>query len=325
MPKKEFYSQSINNNYKNPKCLWQNLHDITHKSTKQQTDFIHDDNGDPILDPETTANKFNEFFTSLHKDLSSSGKKRALISSKLSNFVDSKVPEGIEFNIPPVSASFIHQQLQNLKVNKATGVDDISAKYLKLSASVISQPLASILNLSITSGIYPDDLKKAKVTPIFKKGEKQDINNYRPISVSPVITGIFERHISTCLINFLDAHKLIYEQQSGFRRHHSCQTSLTKMVDNWFTAMNNNEIVGTVLLDLSKAFDLVNHQILKQKLTAYKFSHSSQRWFDSYLSNRYQQVQISGKLSESKEIKVEFLKVQFLDLYCLYCTSNIAF
>ena len=75
------------------------------------------------------------------------------------------------------------------------------------------------------------------------------------------------------------------------------------MVDNWFTAMNNDEIVGTVLLDLFKAFDLVNHQILKQKLTAYEFSHSSQRWFNSYLSNRYQQVQNSGKLSESKEIK----------------------
>ena len=119
----------------------------------------------------------------------------------------------------------------------------------------------------------------------------------------PVITGIFERHISTCLINFLDKHKLIYDNQSGFRRNHSCQTSLTKMVDNWFTAINNNEIVGAVLLDLSKAFDLVNHQILKQKLSAYKFSHLSQRWFDSYRSNRFQQVQISGKLSESKEIK----------------------
>ena len=95
-----------------------------------------------------------------------------MIVYKRSNFVDSNVPEGIEFDIPPVSASFIHQQLQNLKVNKATGVDDISAKYLKLSASVISQPLATILNLSITSSIYPDDLKKAKVTPILKKKVK---------------------------------------------------------------------------------------------------------------------------------------------------------
>ena len=90
-----------------------------------------------------------------HKHLSSSGKNNTYNSSKLSNFVDSKVPEGTEFDIPPVSASFIHKQLQNLKVNKATGVDDISAKYLKLSASVKSQPLATILNLSITSGIYP--------------------------------------------------------------------------------------------------------------------------------------------------------------------------
>ena len=95
---------------------------------------------------------------------------------------------------------------------------------------------------------------------------------YIPISVLPVITGIFERHISTSLVDFLDKHNLINGNQSGFRRHHSCKTSLTRMVDDWFTAMNNNKIVSTVVLDMFKAFGLVNHQILKHKLSAYKFT-----------------------------------------------------
>ena len=143
---------------------------INHQNNKQTLSMMIIDNGDPILDPETTANKFNEFFTSLYKDLNSNGDKHIVNCAKLhvQVFVDSKVPDGIEFSIPQVSSSLIQQQLQNLKVNKATGIDDIpvSAKYLKLSAPVISQPLATILNVSIANGIYPDDLKKAKVTPI---------------------------------------------------------------------------------------------------------------------------------------------------------------
>ena len=107
-------------------------------------------------------------------------------------------------------------------------------------------------------------LKKAKVTPIFKKGEKTDINNYRPISVLPVIIGIFERHVSNCLVDFLEGHDLVYEQQSGFRKRHSCQTALTKIIDTWLTALNNNQIVGALFLDLTKSKKISNDQELIQ-------------------------------------------------------------
>ena len=90
--------------------------------------------------------------------------------------------------------------------------------------------------------------------------------------------------------------------QSGFRRPHSCQTALTKIVDNWINALSNSEYVGAVFLDLSKAFDLVNHKLLLQKLAEYKFSSDTQSWFRSYLTNRSQQVNVSGKLANPKQI-----------------------
>ena len=105
------------------------------------------------------------------------------------------------------------------------------------------------------------------------------------------------------MTKFLDEYNLIYELQSGFRRLHSCQTALTKVVHNWLSAINNSNVVGTVFLDLSKAFDLVNHNILIQKLKCYKFSSSTIAWFKSYLDNRLQQVHVSGKLSTPKEVK----------------------
>ena len=279
---------------------------MTGKSAHACTDFINDEDGSPILDPTVCANTFNNFFTSIHanfrteNNINSQNEHPDLTSIK--NHVKMKLEKTSDFSIPLATESFILKQLQGLKADKATGLDGLSAKYLKLSAQVIAKPLTAILNLSIQSSSYPNALKKAKVTPIFKKGSKADINNYRPISVLPIINSIFERHISNCLVDYLESNNLLYNHQSGFRRLHSCQTALTKIVDNWLNAINNSETVGTVFLDLTKAFDLVNHKLLIQKLAAYKFSSSTQSWFQSYLTNRSQQVNISGKLSDPQHI-----------------------
>ena len=178
--------------------------------------------------------------------------------------------------IPFVTETFSLKQLQSLKTDKITRLHGLSAKYPKLSAQVISKPLTAILNLSIQSSSYPNALIKAKVTPIFKKGSKAEVNNYRPIPFLPIINSIFERHISNCLVNYLESNSLLYNQWSGSRKVNSCQTELTKIVDNSLHAINNSETVGTVFLDLNKAFDLVNHKLLLRKVAANKFSSNTQ-------------------------------------------------
>lgn len=270
--KTDFLSETINNNHSNPRQLWKNLHDITGKTNDHQTAFIHDDSGNPIF--EITANTFNQFFTSIHEQYQTTNRNE-YDTTAIDLNIEIKIPDNVEFSISRGSTAFIQSQLENLKTNKATGIFDISAKFLKMAASIICKPLSHILNSSIQSGIYPEMLKKAKVTPIFKKGDKSDPNNYRPISVLPVISSIFERHISNCVSKFMDMHNLIYHHQSGFRKNHSCQTALTRLVDHWLAEINENNTVGVVLLDLKKAFDLVNHKIPLQKLRSYKFSNHS--------------------------------------------------
>ena len=119
-----YYTESINNNHKNPKQLWQNLHDITAKTVKQSTQFIDDENGVPILDPEAIANRFNNHFTSVHENLSTRQTSEKYNADLLTDYVNQKVPSETEFTISLVDETFILSQLQNLNVKKATGIDD---------------------------------------------------------------------------------------------------------------------------------------------------------------------------------------------------------
>ena len=149
-----------------------------------------------------------------------------------------------------------------------------------------------MINKSIEKGIFPNELKIAKVTPIFKKGARSDPGNYRPISILPTISKIFERHVAAKIHEFLTEFKLLHTEQSGFRQFHSCQTALTKLTDTWLREMDIGNVTGVSFLDLRKAFDLVNHTILLEKLKCYNFHPSALKWFSSYLQHRFQSVQI---------------------------------
>ena len=140
---------------------------------------------------------------------------------------------------------------------------------------MLAPSIASLINKSIETAKFPSHLKVAKVFLIYKNGTKSDPSNYRPISILPTISKLFEKHINKHLMGFLNKYSLLHENQSGFRPDHSCQTALIKLVDQWMTCIDKSDIVGTLFLDFRKAFHLVDHEILLNKLSTYEFKASA--------------------------------------------------
>ena len=154
-----------------------------------------------------------------------------------------------------------------------------------MAASTLSPSITTLINKSISNGCFLPK-RSWQNNSQYIRVEKQLI----PISILPTISKVFEKYANQHLIAYLIKHKLIHETQSGFRQKHSCQTALVKLADQWLSCIDKGDIVGTFFVHFRKAFDLVNHSILIHKLTLYKFSPLSLRWFQSYLSSRIQAI-----------------------------------
>ncbi len=188
--------------------------------------------------------------------------------------------------------------------NKSTGFDNLNVMLLKLASPIVCDSLAYICNLSLLTSTFPSKWKVAKVTPIFKAGDKDDVNNYRPISVLPVISKIIERNVHNQLYDFFTTNNLLNQCQSGFRKHHSTATTLLDVTDHILNNMNNGMITGALFIDLKKAFDTVNHKLLLQKLQSYGINGCTLHWFSSYLCKRTQAVSINSTFSDVKNIDI---------------------
>ena len=159
-----------------------------------------------------------------------------------------------------------------------------------------------ICNLSFNKGVFPNELKLAKVVPILKQGNRELFQNYRPVSILPCISKVFERLMYDRLISFLDKHRLICEWQFGFRKGRSAIMALTEAIDLITNAVDKGDSIIGVLLDLSKASDTVNHDIMLQKLHNYGVRGIPYAWFRSYLNNRRQFVSFNGTISKEGKI-----------------------
>ena len=200
------------------------------------------------------------------------------------------------FSITPILSSKVLELLLKLSVRKATGLDGISSKLLKMAAPVIATSITDLYNCSISTGVFPEEWKLARVVPVFKKGIRSDVNNYRPISIIPIIAKVFEKAIYDQLYKYLSDNNMLSNCQSGFRKLHNTITTLLKSTDEWRFNIDRGQINGVVFVDLKKAFDTVEHAILIEKLKRYGLNEQTLNFFTSYLVNRSQRCFVNSHL-----------------------------
>ena len=180
--------------------------------------------------------------------------------------------------------------------NKSCGPDNLSPNLLKNSAIILSRPPAYVINLSLRTGLFPDEWKTARVISLHKSGQ---FENYRPISALPIISKIIEKIVHNKLVNYLEEHHLLSNQQFGFRRKRSTKLAATLFIDDIRRSVDSKNLAGCVFIDFSKAFDTLSHSKLLTKLTAYGTTDNELEWFTSYLFHRQQLVHYDSNLSKA--------------------------
>lgn len=285
--KSNYYAELFDKNKKNTKLLWNEINNICNlkgstKSNKSIEKIITSDNT-ILVDNSDISNYFNEYFTSIGPTLADN---IPVNKANFSSYLNKRVSESIFLH--PVTPGELSVLLHNLDGNTSPGHDNISPKFIKLISNSIMAPLLHIYNTSLCSGLIPDALKVAKVIPLFKGGDIEKADNYRPISLLDSFGKILEKLVCNRLISFLDKHIVISPNQYGFRKNLSTELALTDVTNSIYTALNKNNYVMALYVDLKKAFDTVNYDILLHKLEFYGVRGIALTWFRNYLTDRKQ-------------------------------------
>ena len=287
----------INSN--NPKQLWTIINSKVNKNkeSKHVINEIESNTKEIIKDPREIANKLNLYYARLGQEMNS--KIRATRST--ANKLPRKCNESIF--IKPTDKYEVQRIIDELKL-KNGGVDNINAKTLKVLKPLISEPLANILNQCIETAIWPEALKTAEIVPIYKGGDKLKMGNYRPISLISNVAKVFEKMLHNRIYNFILKNKILNTKQYGFIKNRGTKDALNEITNRVYENLDRSMPIIVTFLDLAKAFDTVNHDILLEKLWTYGIRGKPHQLLKDYLNKRKLKVRIGNVTSDYEEINI---------------------
>ena len=291
-----YYTNLINHNKKNLYALWKIFGPVVNPQKNKKTTTIESLMVDGIIKDDKTsiANGLNNHFANIATKMS----ENIPYTTEYKKYLGESITESIFLH--PVNKIEVERTISQMNGNKAMGHDKIHARNLKDLKEIISPLICHIVNLAFKTGEYPQQLKLAKVIPIYKKSDPTNPNNYRPISLLSSINKITEKIIYSRLIDYLNRQNFFYSYQFGFRKNHSTEMALIEIIDNIRQSIDDNNFTLGLYIDLTKAFDLVNHQILLNKLYHYGIRGVANDLFKCYLTNRTQYVQVGETVSTTK-------------------------
>jgi hypothetical protein len=296
LTKEQFYKLKFDRNSGNMKGQWNIVNELIGESSRtNDISEIHGRNG--VINEEIgIANEFNEFFLDVAEAIKPKSTTKYLPPEYNETFRQKTFYKS-SFFMAPTTPEEILSIINKLKNGKAPGYDQINSSIIKKIAPEIINVLSYLFNFSLASGEFPQCLKRAVVIPIFKRGDNKQPGSYRPISLLSVFAKILEKIVKIRLINFFDKNSFFSNNQFGFRQGLSTESALITFMESTYSLINSGKLCSALFIDITKAFDTVDHKILLKKLWNAGVRGLPYQWFSSYLIGRNQCVRIGDSVS----------------------------
>ena len=295
--KAKYYEDEFNKTSSNIKKTWSTINSVIRKNKQKSKINLIDENGTKVHDTNVST-KFVDYFTNIATNLtnqlpdSQTNPSQYLRNRNMNSFV-----------FLPTNAIEIEDIIKDLKDNGA-GLKIISNSVLKYSNSEISPLLSEIINKCINQGYFPQELKCGCITPIYKNGEKTSVKNYRPVCSLSSFSKIIEKVVYNRMMAFIDKHEILSSKQFGFRKKMGTETALAYYIDYLLSGLKDEKYTISIFMDLSKAFDVLNHNILKTKLEHYGFRSNFLNFIMNFIENREYFVSANGHISHTRTVNI---------------------